>query len=158
MEERLSEAFERATTNELFAILDEALPVARAARNGAAAFQSARTEFGDDPGLLELRDQSGDIERSFELLVEDVRNRIEQRAVREAEAQAALTAEALRASQRLNLLAALFLPVTAVGGIFGMNLASGLDGGSPVFFWVTALGALGLGAGVAVWVIGGSRR
>lgn len=159
LEERLSDAYEAATTSgELFAVLDAAVPAARAARNGAAALQAARQEFGDDPTLLELRDRSGDIERNFDLLVEDVRNKIQYRAVREAEEQAALTRESLRASHRLNLLAALFLPVSAVGAIFGMNLTSGLIDSGPALFWLATLAALGLGFGMALWVVGRAPR
>lgn len=159
IEERLGDVYEGATTSaDLFAVLDEATPVARAARNGSAAFQAARQEFGDDPALLELRDLAGDIERNFELLLEDTRNKISYRAVREAEEQAALTRETLRASHRLNLLAALFLPVSAVGAIFGMNLASGLESAGPALFWLATGFALALGVGMTLWVVGGRRR
>lgn len=159
LEDELSAKYENAVTSlNLFEVLDAATPAARAARNQHAAFQAARQEFGDDPAILELRDLASDIERNFDLLVEDVRNAIQYRAVREAEEQAALTRETLRASHRLNLLAALFLPVTAVAGIFGMNVASGLESGGPALFWLATLFALGLGAGMAVWVMGGKRK
>ena len=32
-------------------------------------------------------------------------------------------------------LAALFLPITAVGSVLGVNLRSGLEGQSPVLYW-----------------------
>src|SRR5437764_1312400 len=48
---------------------------------------------------------------------------------------------------RLNLLAALFVPITALGSVFGMHLAHGLDGwATPAHFW----GVVGLGLLVGV--------
>ena len=155
LEASLTERYEAATTStELFDVLGELIPIARAARNGYAALQSAREEFGDDPFLLELRDLAGDVDRECELLLEDVRGHITYRTVREAEEQARLAGETLRASHRLNLLAALFLPVTAVAGVFGMNLASGLPGDSPALFWIVLVVAVSLGVALVLWILG----
>jgi hypothetical protein len=45
-------------------------------------------------------------------------------------------AEAAEAAQRLNLLVALFLPLTAVASVFGMNLPSGLESAAaPLLVW-----------------------
>ena len=44
----------------------------------------------------------------------------------------------LAAAHRLNMIAAVFLPVTAVAGLLGMNLRHGLeDWPAPTTFWLT---------------------
>ena len=41
------------------------------------------------------------------------------------------------------MLAAIFLPITAIGSVFGMNLASGLEHRGPLVFWgVLLIGAI----------------
>jgi Mg2+ and Co2+ transporter CorA len=72
---------------------------------------------------------------------------------REAEQQAALSRQALQASHRLKILAALFFPLTAVASLFGMNLAHGLDASSVVIFWLVAVVSIGLGFGMKGWVL-----
>lgn len=153
LETSLTERVEAAaTTKELFEALEEATPVARAARNLHAALQAARDAVGDDPFLIEMRDLGSDLERNFELLIEDARNTIGFRTLREAEEQARLSREAVRAGHRLNLIAALFLPMTAITSVFGMNLASG----SPAF-WTVLAGSLLSGLVVVAWVLARPR-
>ena len=53
-----------------------------------------------------------------------------------------------QAGHRLNLLAALALPLMAVASVFGMNLPSGLEGGGTAAFWVIVGASLLLGAAV----------
>ena len=75
------------------------------------------------------------------------------RMVQEAEEQGRLGREALNASHRLNVLGALFFPLTAVTSLFGMNLSHGMDEHSAVLFWLVCLGAVGLGWGLKSWVV-----
>ena len=53
----------------------------------------------------------------------------------------------------LNVLAALFFPLTAVASIFGMNLASGLNGASPLIFWVICALGVAFGFSIRNWVL-----
>lgn len=155
LEVKLAEEGENANElRALFDLLEKLVPLARAARNQHAALQAAREAVKGDAFLIELRDQAYDIERSLELLLEDVRNTIAYRTAREAEAQARVSQAALRASHRLNLLAALFFPLTALGSLFGMNLAHGLDRDSPAVFWIIFGGGVGLGFVIRWWVVG----
>jgi Mg2+ and Co2+ transporter CorA len=52
------------------------------------------------------------------------------------------------AGHRINMLAAIFLPLMTVATLFGMNLISGLEDRSPVIFWI--VGAAGLLLGMQV--------
>jgi Mg2+ and Co2+ transporter CorA len=120
------------------------------------ALQTARDEIKNDSFLIEMRDLGYELDRNFELLLEDVRNAIQYRTAREAEEQARLSKEALRASHRLNILAALFFPLTAIASVFGMQLAHGLDEHNPTIFWVIFAVAVALGFGMKAWVLGDS--
>jgi hypothetical protein len=141
-------------TRALYELLAELTPVVRAARNMHATLQAAREAVKEDKLLIDVRDRAYDVERQLELLLEDVRNMIQYRSIREAEQQSLLAAEALRASHRLNVIAAIFLPLTAITGIFGMNLAPGIDKESALYFWTIALISMALGFGVKSWVVG----
>ena len=154
LESKLTDAYEKAhDTTSLFDVLEQVTPLTRAARNLHGSLQSAREGIGDDPFLIEARDLSYEVERNFELLLEDVRNALQYRTAREAEQQAKHSQEALRASHRLNILVAVFLPLTAIGGIFGMNLASGLENVSPVVFWLVLIVGINLGFALKGWVL-----
>jgi hypothetical protein len=153
LEGKLTDVYEAAhDAKTLFDVLDQLIPLGRAARNMHLALQAARDGMEDDPFLIEVRDACYDVERNIELLLEDVRNAIQYRTLKEAEEQACLTRETLRASHRLNILIALFLPLTAIGSIFGMNLASGLDN-TPNLFWLTLTLGLTLGGALVTWVL-----
>lgn len=155
LEAKLDEEEEKAVDlRALFDLLEKLAPLARAARNQHAALQAAREAVKNDALLIELRDLAYDVERNLDLLVEDVRNTIAYRTAREAEAQARVSQAALRASHRLNLLAALFFPLTALASVFGMNLAHGFNRESPVLFWIIFVTGVGLGLAIKRWVIG----
>jgi hypothetical protein len=155
LETKLDEEGEKAgDLRALFDLLDKLAPLARAARNQHAALQAAREAVKGDAFLIELRDQAYEVERNLDLLVEDVRNDIGYRTAREAEAQARVSQAALRASHRLNLLAALFFPLTALASVFGMNLTHGFNRDSPVVFWIIFVAGVGLGFAIKRWVVG----
>jgi hypothetical protein len=158
LEDKLTAAYESAaTTSELFELLESLTPLARSARNMHQALQAAREAIKADSQLIEMRDLAYEIERNLDLLLEDVRHAIQYRIARESEAQAQSGREAVRASHRLNILAALFFPLIAIASLFGMNLAHGLnDQHPPVFWFVFAVGA-GLGFVMKGWVVGWGR-
>lgn len=154
IESQLTQRYEDATNaTVLFEILEAITPLVRSSRNMHAALQAAREAVKNDPFLIEMRDLAQEVERNLELLLEDVRNAIQYRTARESEEQARLGREALQASHRLNSLAALFLPLTAITSLFSMNFAHGLNQGSVVMFWfIFALGAA-LGLTMKSWVL-----
>lgn len=154
IEAKLANEYEHALdTLALFDLVEALTPLLRAARNMHRALQTARDAIRNDAFLIEMRDLAYDIERNFDLLLEDTRNEIQQRTARKAEEQAELSAAALQASHRLNMLAALFFPLTAISSLFGMNLAHGLDSQSPVFFWLVLVAGCALGFGLKTWVL-----
>ena len=131
-----------ASAADYYALLRALAPLHRTTRNLYAALQEARTLVPADRDLINLRDRAGEVERAVELLHQDVRNGLDYTIAHQAERQAERTYAMAVAGHRLNLLAALFFPVAALGSVFGMNLAHGLDGWTtPAHFW----GVLGLG-------------
>jgi hypothetical protein len=158
LETKLAQDYEQALTIIAFFDLVEALtPLLRSARNMHQALQAARESIGDDAFLIEMRDLASDIDRNLELLLEDTRNEIQLRTARKAEEQAELSAAALQASHRLNILAALFFPLTAIASLFGINLAHGLSAHNPLVFWFVLLVGCALGYGLKTWVLAKAR-
>src|SRR5690606_3368516 len=100
----------------------------------------------DDPEIINLRDLAGDAERIFEMTLQDARNSLQFLLAQQAEKQSAEAANLARAGHRLNLLAAFFLPVTAISAIFGVNLPSGLETAlAPALFWLIAAASIVFG-------------
>lgn len=154
LEGRLTQDYEKAAdTTALFDLVETLTPLARAARNMYQALQAAREAVKGDTFLIEMRDLAYEVDRNLELLLEDVRNAIQYRMARESEEQAKLSKEAVHASHRLNILAALFFPLTAIASLFGMNLAHGLNPHSPLMFWLIFVAGTGLGFGMKSWVL-----
>lgn len=120
---------------ELYHVLRAAGPIARAARNLHRTLQEAR-EGVDDKNIISMRDAAGEVERASEFLVNDAKNALEFLETKAAEEQTVLARKAADAQHRLNLMAALFFPVTALGSIFGTTLRTGLEGQGAWFFWV----------------------
>lgn len=147
-----------ADTETLHKLQAEITPLSRAARNMHITLQAARDAVKTEKLLIDLRDRAYEIERNLELLLEDVRNTIQYRTVREAEEQSRLTAETLRASHRLNALAAWFLPLTALTGIFSMNIAREFDGASIAWFIAIVSLAITLGFTLKSWVLAEPSR
>lgn len=137
---------------ELFHLLEALGPLQRSAKNMHAALQDAREGIPQDRDIVDLRDQAYDTHRGLELLYMDARNALDFAIARKAKAQARLGAESVAMEGRLNVLAAIFLPLTAIGGVFGMNLVHGLEQSPPWTFWLVFGCGLLLGLGVRSWV------
>jgi hypothetical protein len=154
VEAKLTADYEGATgLSALFELVETLTPLVRAARNMYQAIQSARDAIKTDPVLIEAQDVAYEVDRNLDLLLQDARNAIAHRTAREAEEQARLSRQALRASHRLNILAAVFFPIMAISSIFGMNLAHGLDEGNALIFWLVFGGGIALGFGIKAWVL-----
>src|SRR5262245_53767620 len=144
---------EAADTTALFTLLEALTPMARAAHNMYLTFQTAREGVGHDPFVIEMRDLASEIDRNLELLAEDVQHAIQYRTAREAEEQAKLSRQALQASHRLNILAALFFPLTAIASLFGMNFSHGMNQNSPALFWLVCVISVSLVFMLKGWVL-----
>lgn len=152
-EEKLRQTYEQATTAEAyFHLLEELSPLQRAAHNLHLTLQTARDGMPDDTDIIDLRDAAQECDRALELLYIDTKNALDFALARQGEAQARLSLQSVQTAQRLNILAALLLPLTALTSLFGMNLSSGLEDLPPVFFWV--IFAAGILAGLLLrhWI------
>jgi len=136
-----------------FAVLESAIPLKRAAAHMFEAVQKAREKLKEYTEIIEVRDIAYDVERRFDLLVQDAKNAVDFKIAQESEEQAELSKQALLASHRLNLLAALFFPLTALTSLFGMNIEGGFESGGPPVFWlIFAFGGV-VGIVMKNWVV-----
>jgi len=144
----IDDQLEAATrAHDYFAVLRATRPVQRAARHMHVVMQQLREQVPNDAEILTLRDRAYEIERTADLLSEDADHGLQLVAAQRAEEQAVQSERIATQTQRLNQLAALFLPTTALGAILGMNLQSGLEPlPHPLTFW--ALVALAFAAGL----------
>ena len=136
------EEIKATTATQYHALLEAAAPVLRASRGLHRAFQQAREMVKADRDLINFRDKAAGIERSAELLLQDAQFGLNYTAARQSEAQAASAAQMAASAHRLNLLAALFLPLTALCSIFGMDLKSGLENRADSFWIIVGAGVL----------------
>ena len=139
---------------ELILILRSGTPLVRASKHVKEVLQVARETIKKERALILLRDFAGENERAAELMYEEAKNVLEFEIAEQGELQAKLGHDLAMAGQRLNLLAALFLPVTALASIFGMNLVSGLEQiKTPLLFWGVLVGGMILGI-LVMWFLG----
>ena len=138
-----------------FAVLEEVAPILRSATNMYSALHSAREALPDVSALIGVRDTAGDVVRSLELLYADAKNALDYDIAKSSEEQAMLGEEAVRSGVRLNILAAIFLPLSTVTGMLGVNLTLGLESAPVWASW--SLFGLGLVVGLIVrgWVMRG---
>ncbi|MEZ4463690.1 MAG: CorA family divalent cation transporter [bacterium] len=122
------------SADDWFDIIKAAVPLHRSARNMLATLQSAREALPDARQLIIARDLAIDVERGAELVHEEAEHGLRFAQAHQAEAQAQAAEQMARAGHRLNMLAALFLPLTAVGGLFGMNLPFGFEAEPWMFY------------------------
>lgn len=119
-----------------FKLLQEAAPMLRAARHLHKTLQEAREILPLELDLISMRDVAADAERTAELVMSDAKAGLDFTVAQRAEDQAETQEHIARSSHRLNLIAALFLPVSAIGSVFGVNLMHGLETkASPWLFW-----------------------
>lgn len=129
-----------------FDILHVASPLLRTARNMSKALQEARDLAKDDRDLIAVRDAAQEIERTAELIHGHARDGLDFTVARNAEENAQNTAHVIEAGHRLNLITAMFLPITALGSLLGMNLIHGFESWQkPWAFWLVALAAFIVG-------------
>lgn len=140
------------TADDLFQILDKAIPHARAAGNMKDALQAAREAVKQDPLLIDARDRAVELARGLDLVLADARLALDYRLARNAEEQVRAAFAVNRAQLKLNTLAALTLPLMALAAVFGMNLHSGLEALSATVFWGVLVAGFVLGLWVRGWV------
>ena len=122
-------------SHEFHNILEELTPILRAIRGVHRALQQAHLRVPEDRDILLWRDDAAEVLRAAELLNEDARFGLQFIAASQAESQAA-------ASHRLNMLVAIFLPLTTLGAVFGMNVVSGVENNERAFYIILIGGLL----------------
>ncbi len=153
-EEKLSREFqETRDAAACFRILKEAAPLKGAAGNLHAALQAAREAIYDDRDVIELRDEAGELKRNTELLYMDAKNALDFEIAQKAEEQAQLGRQSVRTGHRLNILAAIFLPLATLSSLFGMNLPHGIRSDSPWGFWIVFAVGMTLGFIIRGWIL-----
>jgi hypothetical protein len=144
------------TASDYFRILQEIAPLHRSARNLHATLQQAREMFPADRDLISSRDRGGDIERAAELLHGDAKNGLDFTMARQAEQQARSSYAMAVSGHRLNVMAALFLPLATISSLLGMNLVHGMETWpSPQTFFNVAVAGIAAGLILALFI---SRR
>jgi Mg2+ and Co2+ transporter CorA len=139
------------TAAEIFGILRHAGPLTRSSRNLVQALEQVLVVDPDDRAIRHLRDRAREIERAADLLYGDARVTLEFWRAERAEQQARSAARLGRIAYRLNLLAGFFLPLVALGGLFGMNVD--LPEFVRPLFWIIVVSGLFVG-GLLLWMVG----
>lgn len=142
------------TASEYHKLLEMLAPILRTTRGLHRALQQAREAVKDDRDLINFRDAAAGLERSAELLLQDAQFGLDFIAARQSEQQAVIAQQMANTGHRLNIIAALFLPVTAIASVLSMQVSSGLAN-TPVNFWAVLFAGCMLGGSLAAWV---SRR
>ncbi len=140
------------SAEDLFKLLEKLAPLNRASTNVANALQAARDCVKQDKFFIGMRDESYEVSRAFDLLVADAKLKLDYRIAKNAEAEAAKSAEIARAQHKLNILAAITFPIMALATVLGMNLTHGLEEKSPAFFVVVLVTGIAIGLFVKRWV------
>jgi len=125
------------TATEYHKVLEAIAPVLRSSRGLQRALQQAREFVKADRDLINLRDSAASIERNAELLLQDAQFGLNFTVAKQAEAQAQSSQRMANTSHRLNVLAALFLPLTALTGLFSMSVRADIAD-TPLNFWLIA--------------------
>lgn len=132
---------------EYFDVLTELGPVRRASDNLHRTLQHARELIPQDRNILNLRDESYQLQRAAELLYHDAKNALDFKVAQRAEEQATHSHQMALATHRLNVLAAFFFPIVTLTAVFGVNLKHGFEESmAPLPF--LALMAMGLLSGL----------
>lgn len=141
------------TAAEIFLILRHSGPLSRSTRNLVQALEQVLTVDADDREIRSYRDRAKEIERAADLLNVDARVALEFWRAERAEEQALSGARLSRIAFRLNLLAGFFLPLVALGGLFGMNVDIPKFMLPVPMFWVIVCCGILIGAGL-LWAVG----
>lgn len=141
-----AKAARAASAKDWFDIMHHAAPLHRMVRNQSATLAEARDLVKDDRELIAVRDTAQENERSIELINHHARAGLDYTIAANAEANVRSTEHVVASQHRLNLIAATFLPITAISALLSMNLRHGLEGyNAPYMFWIVAAGAFLLG-------------
>lgn len=110
-----------ASAAEVFAVLRQAGPLARALRELVLALDEAVAFDPDDRAIRRCRDRAREIGRAADLLHADARATLEFLRTEQGEALVKTSERLGRTLNRLGVLIVIFLPLTALGAFLGMG-------------------------------------
>lgn len=152
-EQELNHLYDRSSTPEdYFDLLEILAPLVRVSKNMASTLQQAR-ELQGGPDIIDLRDITQELALDLDILYEDARNGMDYTVAKRTEEQARYALRTSKSTDKLNILVAVFLPITALSGIFGMNMRSGLEEMPSVAFWIMMIISFVIGLGVKSWIL-----
>ncbi|BCX49941.1 hypothetical protein HAHE_38490 [Haloferula helveola] len=142
---------------EVFSIIRHAGPIARATRNMATVLEKAAEADEDNRTLRGHRDRVRDLQRAAELLYQDAKLTLDFWQAESAEEHQQAAERSNVIAFRLNLMAGFFLPLVAVAGLLGMNVA--IPDFLMPWFWAIISSGLVLGL-IVLFIVGweGVRR
>ncbi|MCM8542118.1 MAG: CorA family divalent cation transporter [Lentisphaeraceae bacterium] len=150
---QLSELYEKASTPEnYFDLLEILAPLVRVSKNMATTLQQAR-ELQGGPDIIDLRDMTQELAQDLDILYEDAKNGLDYTVAKRTEEQARYALKTSKSTDKLNILVAVFLPITALSGIFGMNMRNGLEEMPSLAFWLMMVMSFVIGLGVKSWIM-----
>ncbi len=135
--EELDDKVEQAkSATEFLDVIRIARPLQRYTRNMHAVITQLRDALPEDADVLAARDRAYELERLAENIADDSENGTQHTIAQHTEEQATLSERIAKETHRLNLLAAIALPITAITSMFGMNLSNGVEELPPyATFW-----------------------
>ncbi len=152
-EEKFTKEFDKIKdAKDYFRILQGVAPLHHAIKSLYTTLQTAREEIPQDRDIIDLRDSAYEIERTLDLLYIDTKNALDFHIAKKSEEETRLTMQSIKIANRLNTLAAIFFPLTAIASIFGMNLHMGFEN-SFGMFWLILLIGIALGYLTHKWVL-----
>ena len=138
------------STEQVFGILRHAGPLHRSTRNLVQALEQSLVQEPDDKEIRAFRDRAKELERASELLQNDARETMLFWQAEASEEHAKSSERLGKTLFKLNLVTGFFLPLVALGGLFGMNVHL------PEFvkgqFWLIFFGGLAIG-GLLLWYV-----
>jgi Mg2+ and Co2+ transporter CorA len=143
------------SAEDLFRILRHAGPLARSTRNLVGALEQALVQEPDDREMRDYRDRARELERAAELLHGDARETMMFWQAEAAEEHAKSADRLGNILFKLNLVTGFFLPLVALGGLFGMNVD--LPDFVKAMFWWIFFGGLIVG-GLLLWWVARERE
>jgi Mg2+ and Co2+ transporter CorA len=138
------------STQRVFQVLRHAGHLSRSTRHIAEALDEALSKVPDERKIRDLRDRAHELERASELLQTDARETLSFWQAESAEEQAKSSRRLGRILFKLNLLIGFFLPLVALGGLFGMNV--NLPTFTKDLFWLIFLGGLLIGGAILLFI------
>jgi Mg2+ and Co2+ transporter CorA len=145
------ELLEKTESTELvFKILRHAGPITRSSRNLVHALEDALAQEPEDREILSFRDRARELERAAELLQSDARETLIFWQAEASEEHARSSDRLGKILFKLNLVTGFFLPVVALGSLFGMNV--NLPDFVHELFWLIFFGGLTVG-GLLLWFV-----